>query len=65
VRNPHGAVAVDILRAGEANICTSIIVAAQLRFGAEKKGSRKRMLLPVTTGWQLTTSETFVASKTS
>ena len=28
-----------ILRVGEANICTSIIVAAELRFGAEKKGS--------------------------
>jgi tRNA(fMet)-specific endonuclease VapC len=39
VRNPHGAVAGHILRVGEANICTSIIVAAELRFGAEKKGS--------------------------
>lgn len=41
VRNPHGAVAGHILRVGEANICTSIIVAAELRFGAEKKGSRQ------------------------
>jgi tRNA(fMet)-specific endonuclease VapC len=41
VRNPHGMVAGHILRVGEANICTSIIVAAELRFGAEKKGSRR------------------------
>ena len=41
VRNPYGAVAGHILRVGEANICTSIIVAAELRFGAEKKGSRQ------------------------
>jgi len=41
VRNPHGAVAEQILRVGEANIGTSIIVAAELRYGAEKRGSRR------------------------
>jgi tRNA(fMet)-specific endonuclease VapC len=41
VRNPHGTVAGHILRVGEANICTSIIVAAEMRFGADKKGSRR------------------------
>jgi tRNA(fMet)-specific endonuclease VapC len=29
----------SIRRAGERNVCTSIVVAAELRYGAEKKGS--------------------------
>jgi tRNA(fMet)-specific endonuclease VapC len=37
VRNPQGAVAIRIAEAGEAAVCTSIIVAAELRFGAAKK----------------------------
>jgi tRNA(fMet)-specific endonuclease VapC len=41
VRQPQGAVARRITEAGEATICTSIIVAAELRFGAEKSGSVK------------------------
>jgi tRNA(fMet)-specific endonuclease VapC len=41
VPNPNGVVAERIRRVGEANVCTSIIVAAELRFGAEKKGSRR------------------------
>jgi tRNA(fMet)-specific endonuclease VapC len=41
VRRPQGVVAGHIERVGEANIATSIIVAAELRFGAEKKGSRQ------------------------
>ncbi len=28
-----------VRRVGEANVCTSVIAAAELRFGAEKKGS--------------------------
>jgi tRNA(fMet)-specific endonuclease VapC len=40
VRNPHGVVAGHILRVGDANVCTSIVVAAELRFGARRKGSR-------------------------
>jgi tRNA(fMet)-specific endonuclease VapC len=39
VRRPQGAVAKRIREVGEANICTSIIVAAELRYGAAKKGS--------------------------
>lgn len=39
VRNPQGHVATHIGRIGEARICTSIIVAAELRYGATKKGS--------------------------
>ena len=39
VRDPHGQVADRIRAVGEANVCTSIIVAAELRFGAAKKSS--------------------------
>jgi tRNA(fMet)-specific endonuclease VapC len=39
VRNPQGRVAQRISEVGEAQICTSIIVAAELRYGAAKKGS--------------------------
>jgi tRNA(fMet)-specific endonuclease VapC len=41
VRNPQGRIAERIARAGEAAICTSIIVAAELRFGAAKRGSER------------------------
>ena len=39
VRNPQGPVADRIRAIGEAQVCTSIIVAAELRYGAAKKGS--------------------------
>jgi len=39
VRNPHGGIAARIAELGEASICTSIIVAAELRFGATKRAS--------------------------
>ena len=39
VRNPQGKVAKQIRKVGEAHVCTSIIVAAQLRYGAAKKAS--------------------------
>jgi tRNA(fMet)-specific endonuclease VapC len=39
VRRPHGRVADRIKRVGEKQVCTSIIVAAELRYGAAKKGS--------------------------
>jgi tRNA(fMet)-specific endonuclease VapC len=39
IRNPQGRVAQHIREVGEAKVCTSIIVAADLRFGATKKGS--------------------------
>ena len=39
VRNPHGRGADKIAAVGEDAIATSVIVAAELRFGAAKKGS--------------------------
>jgi tRNA(fMet)-specific endonuclease VapC len=39
VRNPQGKVAEQILKVGEKKVCTSIIVVAELRYGAEKKQS--------------------------
>ena len=39
VRNPQGRVAQRIREVGEARVCTSIMVAAELRCGAAKKGS--------------------------
>jgi tRNA(fMet)-specific endonuclease VapC len=41
IRHPRGPVAGRIRRLGDAAVCTSIIVAAELRFGVEKRGSRK------------------------
>ena len=41
VRNPQGRVAQRIREVGEEGVCTSIIVAAELRFGAAKKGSQR------------------------
>ena len=41
VRNPQGRAAKRIARTGEANICTSIIVAAELRYGCAKSGSTR------------------------
>lgn len=41
VRNPQGMVAAQIIKAGEATVCTSIIVAAELRYGASKSNSQK------------------------
>lgn len=41
LRNPQGKIAQQIRKVGESRVCTSIIVAAELRYGAEKKGSPK------------------------
>jgi tRNA(fMet)-specific endonuclease VapC len=41
VRNPQGTVAGQITRAGENSICTSVIVAAELRYGASTSNSAK------------------------
>lgn len=41
LRNPQGSVMQQISKLGEEKICTSIIVASELRFGAVKKGSQK------------------------
>jgi tRNA(fMet)-specific endonuclease VapC len=41
VRNPQGRAAGHVLRVGEAQVCTSIIAAAELRYGAAKRGSQR------------------------
>lgn len=41
LRHPHGAVASRITAVGEESICTSIVVAAELRYGARKSGSEQ------------------------
>jgi tRNA(fMet)-specific endonuclease VapC len=41
IRNPQGRVARHIRTIGEDRVCTSIIVAAELRYGAIKKGSAR------------------------
>ena len=41
VRNPQGKIAEHIFKVGEAQVCTSIIVAVDLRYGAEKKKSAR------------------------
>ena len=46
IRSPQGKAAKRIAKAGEDNICTSIIVAAELRYGCAKSGS-KRLLRAV------------------
>jgi tRNA(fMet)-specific endonuclease VapC len=46
IRNPQGRAAKRIAKVGEDNICTSIIVAAELRYGCAKSGS-KRLLKAV------------------
>ncbi len=46
IRNPQGRAAKRIAKVGEDNICTSIIVAAELRYGGAKSGS-KRLLKAV------------------
>ncbi len=41
ILDPRGSVAERISSAGESSVCTSIVVAAELRFGAEKSGFSK------------------------
>lgn len=41
VRNPQGKAARRIAKAGEENVCTSIIVAAELRYGCAKSNSQR------------------------
>ena len=41
VRRPQGRIAEHIREVGEAQVCTSVIVAAELRYGAAKKGSQR------------------------
>jgi tRNA(fMet)-specific endonuclease VapC len=41
VRDPGGRVAARIASVGGQNVCTSIVVAAELRYGAAKRDSRR------------------------
>jgi tRNA(fMet)-specific endonuclease VapC len=41
IKNPQGKTAKRIAKVGEQNICTSIIVAAELRYGCAKSGSER------------------------
>lgn len=41
VRHPQGQIAERIQKVGETQVCTSIITAAELRYGAAKKGSQR------------------------
>ena len=41
IRNPRGLVRKRLAVVGEATVCTSIVVACELRFGAKKKGSAR------------------------
>lgn len=41
IKNPQGRVAKRIVKVGEDTVCTSIIVAAELRYGCAKNGSKK------------------------
>jgi tRNA(fMet)-specific endonuclease VapC len=46
IKNPKGKTAKRIASVGQDNICTSVIVSAELRYGCAKKGS-KRLLKAV------------------
>jgi tRNA(fMet)-specific endonuclease VapC len=46
IKHPQGRTAKRIARVGEDNVCTSILVAAELRYGCAKSGS-KRLLKAV------------------
>jgi tRNA(fMet)-specific endonuclease VapC len=41
IRQPQGRIADRIKIVGDSNVCTSIVVAAQLRYGATKKASAR------------------------
>jgi tRNA(fMet)-specific endonuclease VapC len=41
ILRPQGKVAAEIGRRGEKGVCTSVVVAAELRFGAAKRGSQR------------------------
>jgi len=41
VRDPRGPITEHIRTVGEKSVCTSVVVAAELRYGATKKGSAR------------------------
>jgi tRNA(fMet)-specific endonuclease VapC len=46
IRDPGGRVTQRIREVGESQVCTSVIVSAELRFGAAKKGSERLTARP-------------------
>jgi tRNA(fMet)-specific endonuclease VapC len=60
VGNPQGKVAARIAHVGEESVCTSIIVAAELRYGATRKGSARLLaqLLTVLDAFEILPFET-------
>jgi tRNA(fMet)-specific endonuclease VapC len=60
VRNPQGKVAARIAHVGEESVCTSIIVAAELHYGAARKGSARLLaqLLTVLDAFEILPFET-------
>src|SRR5215831_14515839 len=49
IRNPQGRAAKRIAKVGEENICTSIVVAAEMHYGCAK--SRSKSLLKAVEDW--------------
>ena len=41
IRNPQGPLVARLAQAGEDNVCTSLVVACELRFGAAERGSER------------------------
>ena len=41
IRNPQGVIAQRVGEVGEADVCTSIVVAAEVRYGAARRGSAR------------------------
>ena len=41
IRQPQGNIAGCIARVGESSVCTTIVVAAELRYGARRRNSRR------------------------
>ena len=41
IKNPQGRAAKRIAKVGEDSVCTSVIVAAELRYGCAKRGSQR------------------------
>ena len=41
IRNPAGKAATAMVREGDAAVCTSVVVASELRYGCARKGSAK------------------------
>jgi tRNA(fMet)-specific endonuclease VapC len=41
IRQPQGVIAECIARVGESNVCTSIVVSAELRYGARRRNSKR------------------------